>query len=109
VQPVVRRLLAVVATAVAAALALTGCGGGEQHVALAIQKAERADGAVRFTVECAEDIEVDQRPDPAGSGLIQVTVWGDPQVGTCHPEATAEGLSGDRLVDGASSQVVHIT
>jgi hypothetical protein len=97
----------VAATTVVAALALTGCGGGEDHVALAIQEAVRTDGAVVLTVECASDVDVEVRPDPDGSGLQQVTVWGDPETGTCHPDATVD-LAGDRFVDGASSQVVAV-
>lgn len=108
VHPIVRRLVAVAATAVVAALALTGCGGGEQHVALAIGEAQRADGTVVFTVECADGIEVDQRPDPAGSGLEQITVWGNPKTGTCHPDAGVDDLTGDQFVDGATSQVVTV-
>jgi hypothetical protein len=105
-----RRLLAVAATAVVAALALAGCGGGEEHVALAVQKAERPNGTVILHVECAEDIEVEQRPDPAGSGLQQVTVWGDPKVGRCDPtnQAALNDLAEDEFVDGATSQVVHV-
>lgn len=107
-HPVVRRLLAVAATAVVAALALTGCGGGEDHVALAIQRAERVDGGVTFTVECADAVEVAVRPDPEGSGLQQVTVWGDPKVGTCVPDARTSEVEADRFVDAATSQVVTV-
>lgn len=107
-HPFVRRLVAVAATAVVAALALTGCGGGEEHVALTIQKAERPHGTVELTVECATDIEVDLRPDPAGSGLEQVTVWGNPKMGTCRPDASSNDIAGDRFVDGATSQVVTV-
>ncbi|MCU1371808.1 MAG: hypothetical protein JWO77_3002 [Ilumatobacteraceae bacterium] len=107
-HPLVRRLVALAATAVVAALALTGCGGGEDHVALAIQQAERPHGTVVFTVECAEEIEVELAPDPAGSGLEQVTVWGNPRTGTCHPDAASDDLAGDQFVDGATSQVVTV-
>jgi len=95
---------------VVATLALGGCGGGEQRVALAIQRAERPDGVVVFHVECADDVEVELRSDPAGSGLLEVTVWGDPQVGTCDTKgrASARDLAGDRFVDGATSQVVTV-
>ena len=107
-----RHPLAVAAAVLAVALALTGCGGGEQHVALAIQKAERPHGTVLLHVECADDIEVEQRLDPAGSGLQQVTVWGNPKVGTCEPwdpgDAALDDLSEDRFVDGATSQVVTV-
>ncbi|WP_421119200.1 hypothetical protein ACE2AJ_17825 [Aquihabitans daechungensis] len=105
---VVRRLIAVAATAVVAALALTGCGGGESHVALAIQEAERPSGTVLLTVECADDLDVEQQIDPAGSGLQQVTVWGDPQTGTCDPQVELDDLAADQFVDGATSQVVTI-
>lgn len=108
-HPILRRLLAVTATAVVAALALSGCGGGEEHVALAIQQAERQGGAVVLTVECATDIEIEQHADPEGSGLVQVTVWGDPKTGTCHPDARLDDLPADQFVDGASSQVVTVS
>jgi hypothetical protein len=108
VHPSFRRILAVTATAVVAALALGGCGGGEEHVALAIREAERQGGSVHLTVECASNIEIDRRPDPEGSGLDQVTVWGDPQSGTCNPDARLDDLAADRFVDGASSQVVTV-
>lgn len=85
----------------------------EDRVALAIQKAERPNGTVLFHVECADDIEVEQRPDPAGSGLIQVTVWGRPRVGTCEPwnpgGAADDDLGVDQFVDGATSQVVTVS
>lgn len=105
----VRRLIAVIATVAAATLALAGCGGDEEHVALAIQKAERPDGTVILHVECADDIEVEQRLDPEGSGLQQVTVWGDPQMGTCEPEVGLSDLAEDQFVDGATSQVVTVS
>ena len=110
-HPIVRRLVAVAATAVVAALALTGCGGSEQHVALAVQRAERPDGIVVLHVECAEDVEVELGPDPSGSPLPQVTVWGDPVVGRCDAKGRLDGqdLPGDAFVDGATSQVVTIS
>ena len=77
-------------------------------MALAIHRAERPHGTVVLTVECATNIEVDQRPDPAGSGLEQVTVWGDPQMGRCHPDVGLNDLAQDRFVDGATSQVVEV-
>ena len=82
----------------------------EARVALAIQRAVRPHGTVIFTVECATDIEVRQAPDPAGSGLTQVTVWGRPKVGRCNPtNLAADGdLGSDTFVDGATSQVVHV-
>ncbi|MFN8017760.1 MAG: hypothetical protein U0P45_06525 [Acidimicrobiales bacterium] len=82
----------------------------EQRVALAIHEAVRPHGTVIFTVECATDIEVRQAPDPAGSGLTQVTVWGRPKVGRCDPSdlAADNDLSSDTFVDGATSQVVHV-
>ena len=107
---IIRRLLAVAAAVVVAVLALTGCGGGEEHVALAIERAERPDGTVVLHVECADDVEVALGPDPAGSGLPQVTVWGDPKVGTCDTEGRLSGsdLPGDQFIDGATSQVVTV-
>ena len=91
-------------------LALAGCGGGEQRVALAIHEAERPDGIVVLHVECADDVEVQLSPDPSGSALPQVTVWGDPVVGRCDRKARVSGrdLPGDAFVDGATSQVVTI-
>lgn len=82
----------------------------EDRVALAIQKAVRPNGTVVFTVECATDIEVEQSMDPAGSGLIEVTVWGKPKVGRCDPsnQAADNDLGVDRFVDGATSQVVVV-
>ena len=106
-----RRPLAVALAALAAGAALTGCGGGEEHVALAIRSAERPNGTVLLHVECATNIEVEQRLDPAGSGLQQITVWGDPQMGTCDPtdQAALNDLGEDRFVDGATSQVVTVS
>lgn len=98
--------LAVVATA----LALGACGGGEEHVALAIQRAERPDGIIVLHVECADDVRVEVREDPERSGLSQITVWGDPKVGTCDTKARLSGkdMYGTQFVDGATSQVVTI-
>jgi hypothetical protein len=82
----------------------------EDHVALAIQRAERPDGIIVFHVECADDVRVEVRPDPAASGLSQVTVWGSPKTGTCDTKArlSARDMYGTQFVDGATSQVVTI-
>lgn len=79
-------------------------------MALAVQRAERPDGIIVLHVECADDVAVELRADPEGSGLSQVTVWGNPKVGTCDTKARVSGrdLYGNRFVDGATSQVVTI-
>jgi hypothetical protein len=110
-----RRLLLIVAI-VLVAVGVVAIGAAtrpsEDRVALAIQKATRPNGTVLFHVECADDIEVEQRTDPEGSGLIQVTVWGRPRVGTCEPwdpgGAADNDLAVDQFVDGATSQVVTV-
>lgn len=93
---------------VVVAILAGGGGGGEPRVALAVQRAERAGDVVLLTVECADDLEVDQQPDPAGSGLPQITVWGSPKMGRCVPPVAVDALAGDEFVDGASSQVVIV-
>ena len=99
------------AAGVVGVLVLGACGGGEEDVALAIETAERPNGVVLLHVECATDIEVEVRPDPAGSGLQQVTVWGNPKVGTCDPtnQAALSDMSDDQFVDGATSQVITVS
>jgi hypothetical protein len=91
-------------------VSLTACGGGEERVSLAIDAAEHVDGAVLLRTACATDIEVEARPDPAGSGLVQVSLWGRPEIGRCRPTVEVEGIGGDAtaLVDAATAQVVDI-
>ncbi|WP_426573367.1 hypothetical protein [Aquihabitans sp. McL0605] len=77
---------------------------------------------LQLEVECADHVRVEVRPDPAGSGLPQVTVWGRPRIGRCTPtDATINTLQLARdaqqrgepvptkIVDGATSQVVSLT
>lgn len=105
-------IVAVVLLAIAAVAIGAATRPDEGRVALAIQEAERPNGTVLLHVECADDIEIETRPDPAGSGLLQVTVWGHPKVGTCEPwnpgDAAMNDLPDDRFIDGATSQVVVV-
>ena len=91
-------------------LGLGGCGAHEDEpFALAIRSATRTDAGVVLEVECASDLVVEQRLDPAGSGLQQVVVWGRPEMGRCTGTATADDLRDDRFVDAATSQVVEVS
>jgi hypothetical protein len=107
-----RALLIIAAALVVVGVAIVGAATrpSEDRVALAIQGAERPNGTVILHVECADDITIEQRPDPEGSGLEQVTVWGSPRTGTCDPtdRAALSDLREDRFVDGATSQVVTV-
>ena len=93
------------------AAALAGCGGGEERASLAIDRAERHGDAIEITTECASDLEAEVRPDPAGSGLLQISVWGAPEVGRCASELAIIGVPVDqtKVVDAATGQVVDIT
>ena len=76
--------------------------------------------AYRLTVECADDIQVVVGKDHGGSALPEVTVWGRPRIGRCHPDAvvsfpetafqsTPHNPPLTKIVDGATSDVVHLT
>lgn len=104
-----RRALPTLVLVCVAAAALAGCGGGEERASLAIDRAERRGDVVVLTTECADDVEVEARPDPAGSGLVQVSLWGAPVVGRCAPEVEVEVPAEQaKLVDAATGQVVDI-
>ena len=99
-----------------------GLGADAHRTPLAIESATSFGfgGAYRLKVECADHVTVEVRPDPSGSGLPEVTVWGRPRVGRCHPDATFGGGVGPRIdphnptphprkiIDGATSQVVSL-
>lgn len=93
-------------------------------VPLPIQKAETIgfSAATRLVVECATDVTVTVGKDHGGSALPEVTVYGRPKVGRCHPEVLSPltpafdprtdatpPTSPAQFVDGATSQVVHVT
>ena len=104
-----RRLLAVAATAVVAALSLAGCGGGEERVALAITETEWVDGT-RLVVrtECADIDEATFTPGE-GDQPATMTIWGAPKLGTCQPQIVVPVASGTaKVVDAATSQVVEL-
>ncbi|MCB1040366.1 MAG: hypothetical protein R2701_08085 [Acidimicrobiales bacterium] len=111
-RPRGRRLarLAPIAVAAASALSVASCGADQGRTSLAIEEISAVDGAVRATVECATAVTAEVRPDPAGSGLLEVSLWGDPKVGRCHPEVPLlEVPSGtEKVVDGATGQVVEV-
>lgn len=104
-----RRRLAVLVVA-ALAVTLAGCGGDEERVALAIDEARRTGDGVELSTECASSLEVQVRPDPAGSGLVQVSLWGRPELGRCAATIALDEVPADatKLVDAATSQVVDI-
>ncbi len=91
------------------------------RTALAIQEATTFGfgGGVSLQVECADQVTIERAPDPSGSGLEQITVWGRPRVGRCHPDAqvafplepVTPGKSRQPLkfVDGTTSQVVTVS
>lgn len=85
--------------------------GDEPRTSLAIAEARRVGDQVVVTTECAVGVEAEVRPDPAGSGLVQVSLWGRPEVGRCEPEVVLDDLPADalKLVDAATSQVVDIS
>ena len=91
------------------ALAATGCTTDSGRTALAITKATATATGVTVQTECADHITVEVGPDHGGSALPEVTVWGDPTIGRCHPEVTANvaGRPGS-IVDGATSMVVTV-
>ena len=124
-RPVLVRIL-VVAVCLLGALAWISAthhrGADAGRTALAIQRATPFGfgGGVLLQVECADQVTVERRPDPAGSGLEQITVWGRPRVGRCHPDVRVGFGVGARIdadhpagplkfVDGASSQVVTVS
>lgn len=104
-----RRMVLALALTSALGWTTAGCGLDQGRTALAIQSASRPNGAVLLQVECADRIEIDQGRDPAGSGLEQVTIWGHPKVGRCHPTIGLNDLGRDQFVDGATSQVVEVS
>ena len=99
-------------------------GTDSQVAALPIQGIHQVgfSGVLQLEVECATDIRVDIGQDHGGSDLAEVTVWGRPKVGRCHPTSAAvDGFAIERFglahpsdpprtkfVDGATSQVVEL-
>ena len=104
------RHLAVAAVAlVIAAAALAGCGGGEQHVALAVRDTAWVSATeLAVTTECAEVTEATFEP-AAGAQPATLTIWGDPKLGTCDPALVIPVPAGTtKVVDAASSEVVDL-
>lgn len=113
-----RVVLPLLAMAWIAGIAIAGLRGGrpvdDARVPLPIERAyPHGFGArIQLRVECATDVEVVIGKDHGGSELPEITVWGRPKVGRCHPEEAAIGSTpkvGPKFVDGATSQVVEIT
>ena len=113
-----RVVLPLLAVAWIAGLAIAGLRDGrpvdDARVPLPIERAyPRGFGArIQLQVECATDVEVVIGKDHGGSDLPEITVWGRPKVGRCHPEEAATTLGPnrtDKIVDGATSQVVTIS
>lgn len=99
----------VLVVALGASALLGACGGGEDRVALAVDEARRTGDVVVVSTECADEVRAELRPDPQGSGLVQVSLWGRPQVGRCQPTTTIEvPVDQTKLVDAATGQVVDI-
>lgn len=103
------RRAALAALASAAALAPAGCSADAPRTALAIRSAEMKPGGLRVTTECATDLEVESGPDHGGSDLLEITVWGRPRMGRCHPSVLVE-VPPDQttFVDGTTSTVVDV-
>ena len=101
---------AVALGAVVGLLALAGCGGSEGRASLAVDGARRDGRLVIVTTECADHLAVEVRPDPAGSGLVEVSLWGRPRLGRCQASTAVDGIPADqpKLVDAATGQVVDI-
>lgn len=92
-----------------ATLSLTACGGGDR-TALAIEEL-RWIGTTTLvvTTECATEVEAEVGPDHSDAGLPEVTLWGNPSLGTCQPSVAVvvpEGTT--RVVDGTTSMVVDL-
>lgn len=94
---------------------LTGCGTDPGRTALAIEATRWADdGTLVVATECARHLEAEVGRDHGGSDLLQVTVWGRPEVGRCEPEVTvtlprdATGRLPAKIVDGTTSMVVDL-
>jgi hypothetical protein len=91
----------------AGALALTGCGGGEERVALAIEDVAWGDATHLYLyTECAEidEVAIDRELDP-----VEVSLWGAPQVGTCEDRVVVKVDEGTtKITDGATSAVVDL-
>lgn len=94
---------------IVAASVLAGCGGDDGRTALAIDRAEVVDGGIVLLGECADRLEADVSPDPGGSGLTQVTLWGRPRIGRCRARLQVDLVSApDKIVDGATSMVISV-
>ena len=96
---------------VGAVLAISACGADQPKTSLAIERVSVVDGIVRATTECADEVRADVRPDPAGSGLLEVSLWGTPKLGRCHRAIALDDVSPDttKLVDAATGQVVDVS
>lgn len=108
---IARPTLVALAALVAAATAISaGCSADHQRTALAIDEIVVHATTVRATTECADDVTAEVRPDPKGSGLLEVSLWGRPKVGRCHPSVDLDDVPTDtaKVVDGATSQVIDV-
>ena len=103
------RLLTVALAAIAGTGALAGCGGGEEHVALAIADTSwNTRGELVVSTECADITEAEFVPSADG-GPATMTIWGDPKLGTCSPTIVVPvAPETTKVVDAASSEVVDL-
>ncbi len=89
---------------------LAGCAGNGGRTALAISDV-RWHGATALVVstECSTDLEAEVGGRGRGSGPIEVTLWGEPDMGRCRSKTKVEVPAGTtRIVDGTTSLVVDL-
>lgn len=88
---------------------LAGCG-NDERTALAIEDVRWRDKtSLVVSTECATDLATEVGPDHSGTGLPEVTVWGDPSMGTCRPTSVVVIPDGaTRIVDGTTSMVIDL-
>ena len=68
-------------------------------------------GPTRISVgtECAMDLVVTVGADHGGSDLPEVTIWGRPRAGRCHPTVTVRlPRRTAKIVDGTTSEVITL-
>ena len=107
--------LLLVALLVAPSSAVAACGTDTGRTALAIERTRWTDDdTLVVSTECARDLEVEVGADHGGSDLTEVTVWGRPEVGRCHPEVAVTlppdpaGRPPTKILDGTTSMVVEL-
>lgn len=90
--------------------ALVGCGADQGRTALAVEHTRWSpDGTLVVQTECSEELEAHGATVARQPTIYEVTIWGKPRVGRCHPEMRLSvGTRVTKLRDAAGNQLVEL-